>query len=74
MLLAGTISHTGKTVHEFCRNCQMFYWIHFTFILLKLKGAELLLCQSRRYSVPECSDLFSGIKLSTRSSFVITLG
>ena len=49
----------------------MFYWIRSIFILLGLIDVELLM--SSCYSVLECCNIFSEVKLSIRSSFVILI-
>ena len=64
--MAEPVSHTS-ILSKF----SMFHWICLLFILLILVGVELPLCKVVT-SILECYNLFSGVKLSMRSSCFIS--
>ena len=57
-----------------CKNLTIIDWIHRLFILLLLIGVELLLSLAVADFVLECFGLFSAVKFTIRSSFVIIVG
>ena len=61
VLFAGKSSHTGAQYIDYVK-ISTFYWICLQFIFLILVGVELPMCSC--HSVLECSNLFTGVKLS----------
>ena len=71
MLSAGPVSHTSINYIYFVEIFNVSLELSDIYLLV-LVGVEVHLCAAVT-SIPECYDLFSGVKLSTRSCCFISI-